>query len=110
MVKGTDEKSNKELERRLNEVLGAKLRYDPTDERALQTWDTIESQKVTANISIGIKIFLGVIGGLTLVEHATGLNLRIDTLLLERPWGQNAAAAPMRMGAIKSGLMDATQL
>lgn len=73
VVKGTDERSNVALERRLNEVLGAKLRFDPTDERALQTWDTIESQKVTTNISIGIKIFLGVIGGLTLLIGGVGV-------------------------------------
>src|SRR5205814_901085 len=34
----------------------------------------------------------------TLVEHLTGINLGIDTLLFKRPWGQSAAAAPMRMG------------
>ena len=38
------------------------------------------------------------IGGLTIFEHLTGLNLGIDTLLFERSWGQAAAAAPMRMG------------
>ena len=38
------------------------------------------------------------IGGLTLVEHLTGVGLGIDTLLFERPWGQGAAAAPMRVG------------
>ena len=38
------------------------------------------------------------IAGLTLFEHASGVNLGIDTLLFDRPWGQLAAAAPMRMG------------
>ena len=39
-----------------------------------------------------------VVGGLTLLQHITGINLGIDTLLFDRPWGQTAAAAPMRMG------------
>jgi PAS domain S-box-containing protein len=39
-----------------------------------------------------------VIAGATLLEHLFGWNLGIDTLILERPWGQRAAAAPMRMG------------
>jgi PAS domain S-box-containing protein len=39
-----------------------------------------------------------IIGGLTLVEHIFGLDLGIDTLLMQRTWGQRAAAAPMRMG------------
>ena len=38
------------------------------------------------------------IGLLTIFEHVTGIDLGIDTLLANRPWGQRAAAAPMRMG------------
>jgi signal transduction histidine kinase/ActR/RegA family two-component response regulator len=45
-----------------------------------------------------LALFAAVIGGLTLFEHLSGLNLGIDTLLFNRPWGQRAAAAPMRMG------------
>src|SRR5215468_3550563 len=41
---------------------------------------------------------VALIGGATLLEHLTGLSLGIDTLLLERSWGQFAAVAPMRMG------------
>src|SRR5262249_25057319 len=37
-------------------------------------------------------------GGLTLLEHLTGLDLGIDTVLFDRSWGQTAATAPMRMG------------
>ena len=45
-----------------------------------------------------LALFVAIIGGLTLFEHLSGLNLGIDTLLFNRPWGQRAAAAPMRMG------------
>jgi PAS domain S-box-containing protein len=38
------------------------------------------------------------IGGLTLVEHLLAWDLGLDTLLVERDWGQYAAAAPMRIG------------
>ncbi|MFN2426793.1 MAG: hypothetical protein ABR587_10165 [Candidatus Binatia bacterium] len=38
------------------------------------------------------------VGGLTALEHLSGFNLGIDTVLFEREWGQAAAAAPMRMG------------
>ena len=43
----------------------------------------------------GVVAFLGLA---TLAQHITGVNLHIDTLLLQREWGQAAAAAPMRMG------------
>src|ERR1051326_867435 len=41
---------------------------------------------------------VGLLGAVTLVEHLTGVNLGIDTLLSKQTWGQRAAAAPMRMG------------
>ena len=61
------------LKRRLYEVLGAKLRFDPEDERALAMWDTVESQRVTTNIGLGIEIFLGIIGGLTMIIGGVGV-------------------------------------
>lgn len=73
VVLGADPAQNEYLKRRLYEVLGAKLRFDAGDERALAMWDTVESQRMTANISIGIEIFLGVIGGLTLLIGGVGV-------------------------------------
>jgi PAS domain S-box-containing protein len=42
--------------------------------------------------------FIALVGALTLFEHLSGVNLGIDTILFDRPWGQLAAAAPMRIG------------
>src|SRR5438128_567338 len=53
--------------KKLNQILGPKFGYDPTDDRALATWDMVKSAQVTANILIGIQIFLGVVGALTLL-------------------------------------------
>ncbi|MBZ0089159.1 MAG: ABC transporter permease [Thermoanaerobaculia bacterium] len=61
------------LKTRLFEVLGGKYRFDPEDERALQMWDTVETQKVTTNIGLGIEIFLGMIGALTLLIGGVGV-------------------------------------
>lgn len=42
---------------------------------------------------------VALVGGLTLLEHLSGVNLGIDSAVLSaRTWGQRAAAAPMRMG------------
>ncbi len=73
VVKGFEPERNEALKKRLYEVLGARLRFDPTDERALQIWDTIESQKITINIGLGIEIFLGVIGALTMLIGGVGV-------------------------------------
>ena len=41
---------------------------------------------------------VAMIGLLVLFEHATSINLGIDTLIVQRSWGQTAASAPMRIG------------
>ncbi|MES2659075.1 MAG: ATP-binding protein [Verrucomicrobiota bacterium] len=38
------------------------------------------------------------LGGLTLWEHVSGMNLGIDTLLFEAEWGQRVSVSPMRIG------------
>lgn len=59
--------------RHFMEVLGAKYRFDPTDTKAISFWDTIENAKAFSAIMIGIEIFLGVIGGLTLIIGGVGI-------------------------------------
>jgi putative ABC transport system permease protein len=59
--------------RRLMEVLGGKYRFDPADTRALYFWDTVENAKVFDKMMLGIEIFLGVIGGLTLIIGGVGV-------------------------------------
>jgi putative ABC transport system permease protein len=54
-------------------VFAAKYSYDPDDERAIRTWDTVAGQKIMRNILLGIQIFLGVIGGLTLMIGGVGV-------------------------------------
>lgn len=42
--------------------------------------------------------FVAALGGLTLLQHVSGWNLGIDTLLFDEPAGAAATAAPGRMG------------
>ncbi len=57
----------------LRKVLGAKYGFDPTDERVFPTWDTVESGVIMRNLLVGIQIFLGVIGALTLMIGGVGV-------------------------------------
>ncbi|MEW6368261.1 MAG: ABC transporter permease [Acidobacteriota bacterium] len=59
--------------KRFNEVLGAKYMFDPEDPKVVQVWDTVKTSKVMANVTIGIQIFLGLIGGLTLLIGGIGV-------------------------------------
>jgi putative ABC transport system permease protein len=70
--------------RRLNEILGAKYQYDPTDERALGTWNIVKTSKVGRNISIGIELFLGIIGALTLLIGGVGVANIMYAVVRER--------------------------
>ena len=63
----------KSVEKRLFEVMGAKYKFDPTDDRALSTWDVVEETRVTNAVLVGIQIFLGIIGALTLLIAAVGV-------------------------------------
>lgn len=63
----------KGVEKRVFEVMGAKYKFNPTDDRALSTWDLVEQRRVTDAVFKGMEIFLGGIGGLTLLIAAVGV-------------------------------------
>jgi len=54
-------------------VLAAKHKFDPKDTQALRTWDTIEDEELFDKIFLGIQIFMGIIGGLTLIVAGVGV-------------------------------------
>jgi putative ABC transport system permease protein len=70
--------------KKLNEVLGPKYGYDPTDDRALATWDMVKSSQTTRNILIGIQIFLGIVGALTLLIGGVGVANIMYAVVKER--------------------------
>lgn len=65
-------------------VLGAKYHFDADDERALGIWDTREDQRIVNNIALGIQIFLGIIGALTLMVGGMGVANIMYAVVTER--------------------------
>jgi putative ABC transport system permease protein len=57
----------------VHKILGAKYGFDPTDEKVFPTWDTVQSGSIMRNILLGIQLFLGVIGALTLMIGGVGV-------------------------------------
>ncbi len=55
-------------------------------------------QRASGVLALGAAL----IGGLTLFQHLTGVNLGIDTLLFDEPPGARATSAPGRMGPLAS--------
>jgi len=73
VYQASDPAQMKDIERQLYEVLGAKYKFDPKDDRTLSIWDTVEGARELNNMMIGIKVFLGIIGGLTLIIAGVGV-------------------------------------
>jgi putative ABC transport system permease protein len=68
----------------LYRVMGTKYHFDPEDDRSLGIWDTREMQRINDNIGIGIQIFLGIIGGLTLFVGGMGVANIMFAVVKER--------------------------
>ncbi|MBI3932289.1 MAG: ABC transporter permease [Acidobacteria bacterium] len=65
-------------------VLASKYHFDPEDERALGVWDTREDQRLVDNIALGIQMFLGIIGALTLFVGGMGVANIMYAVVKER--------------------------
>ncbi len=79
----TPEEMKGEL-KKLNEILGAKYQYDPADDRALGTWDMVQSAKQLHNMLLGIELFLGIVGSLTLIIGGVGVANIMYAVVKER--------------------------
>ena len=65
-------------------VLGRKYRFDPTDARALNFWDLIENERQNQQIALGMQVFLGAIGMLTLLIAGVGVANVMYVVVKER--------------------------
>ena len=65
-------------------VLGRRYRFDPTDERAVAMWDFIESEREATKIGLGIQIFMGLVGALTLLVAGVGVANIMYVVVKER--------------------------
>jgi len=69
---------------RIYEVLGRRYHFDPTDKRALGMWDFVEDGKENRAIGTGIEIFLGLVGGFTLLLAGVGVANIMYVVVKER--------------------------
>lgn len=65
-------------------VMGRKYGFDPADREALGIWDTVESSKTFGNVIAGISMFLGIMGGLTLLVGGIGVANIMYAVVKER--------------------------
>lgn len=68
----------------LYRVLGRKHKFSTDDESALNFWDFITNIKEMATVFTGIEIFLGIVGGLTLLVAGVGIANIMYVVVRER--------------------------
>jgi len=70
--------------RRVYEVLGRRLKFDPIDKEAIGMWDTTEGEKFLSVFFITFRTFLGVIGSFTLMVGGLGVSNIMYVVVEER--------------------------
>jgi putative ABC transport system permease protein len=83
----------------LNQVLSPRLGFDPDDPHVWGVWNTVRSQKIGERILIGLEIFFGVIGALTLVVGGVGVANIMYAVVKERT---REIGVKMALGARRS--------
>ena len=84
VIRPSDPEKQKMVKSELYRVLGRKYRFDPADERALGIWDFIESEAINRKVGLGISIFLGSVGFLTLLIAGVGVANVMYVVVKER--------------------------
>lgn len=84
VIMPASDKLNKVVEGRLYDVMGSKYKFDPTDEQALSIWDTIEGRQEMLKMMIGMQIFMGIIGAMTLLIAGVGVANIMYVVIKER--------------------------
>ncbi|MBD3868805.1 MAG: ABC transporter permease [Acidobacteria bacterium] len=84
VVKAADPARIDELVSQVHRVLGSKYMFDPEDPAVFSTWDTVEGTQTTTNMMLGIQLFLGVIGALTLLVGGVGVANIMYAVVKER--------------------------
>jgi len=72
------------VKKRMYQVLGARYKFDPEDKQALGIWDTVEGQREMRNMMLGMQIFMGIIGGMTLLIAGVGVANIMYVVVRER--------------------------
>ena len=69
---------------RANEVMAARYGYDPKDDHVWGIWNTVKGQATSAKIFLGMEMFFGIIGALTLIIGCVGVANIMYAVVKER--------------------------
>jgi len=83
-------------------TLAARHRFDPEDRDALSFWDTTEAKRFLDTFMLAFRIFLGVLGFLTLVVGGIGVSNIMNVVVEERT---REIGIKMALGARPRGIL-----
>ncbi len=84
VIKPQNDRETDRLVQEIYRVLGRKHRFDPADKEALGVWDMNEAIQIQDKVFLGLKIFLGVLGAMTLVVAGVGVANIMYVVVKER--------------------------
>jgi putative ABC transport system permease protein len=73
LIRPTDPMNQELVKDQVTRILGAKYKFDTTDDRAIQIWDFIEAEQVSRRVGTGVSIFLFTVGFFTLLIAGVGV-------------------------------------
>jgi putative ABC transport system permease protein len=79
-----DVQRTEQAQKEVLSILAAKHRFDPEDEEALGIWDTSQQTKFLDSFMLAFKLFLGIVGSLTLVVGGIGVSNIMNVVVEER--------------------------
>ncbi len=83
-------------------VVAAKHRFDPEDKEALSVWDTSDMAKFLDTFMLAFRLFLGIVGSLTLVVGGIGVSNIMNVAVEERT---REIGIKMALGARPRGVL-----
>jgi putative ABC transport system permease protein len=73
LLRARDPQDSKAVQEAVRRVIAERHRFDPKDESALYMHDSAEEARMAWRILTGIQVFMGMVGGLTLLVAAVGV-------------------------------------
>lgn len=92
----------KETTAEVRRILAGRHRFDPTDEEAIQVWDTSEMFQFMDSFMFAFNLFLGIVGSLTLVVGGIGVSNIMSVVVEERT---SEVGIKMALGAKPRGIL-----
>jgi putative ABC transport system permease protein len=84
IYRASDPSLNMEVTGEITAALGKRKKFDPTDSEALAVWDTTDMFVFFDNFMLAFKIFLGIMGVLTLTVGGIGVSNIMNVVVEER--------------------------